>query len=196
MRPPIAQLIMPAIDIPIGLFHAPLSLRADLPHRQNPLAYHPPAALSAPHPFIIGAASNRIFVASESGGMADAPDLGSGAARRGGSSPPSRKELPLERFSQVFAGELAIVSSGTSKISEAPRGQEWHEFDEENNSTPFHPLATKRFLPRRGIRSYGPAIRLAGHVRVKRGHSVPTQRPRRCRLCIRRRICERFDSNK
>ena len=33
---------------------------------------------------------NRSPVDRESGGMADAPDLGSGAARRGGSSPPSR----------------------------------------------------------------------------------------------------------
>jgi len=44
----------------------------------------------------------QLVLMRESGGMADAPDLGSGAARRGGSSPPSRTILPFTKFSTRY----------------------------------------------------------------------------------------------
>src|ERR1035441_746018 len=44
------------------------------------------------------------FSVRESGGMADAPDLGSGAARRGGSSPPSRITGSIRAHSSFETG--------------------------------------------------------------------------------------------
>jgi hypothetical protein len=46
----------------------------------------------------------RLVGERESGGMADAPDLGSGAARRGGSSPPSRTQ---QYYATAWAQRLA-----------------------------------------------------------------------------------------
>jgi hypothetical protein len=46
-------------------------------------------------PYDVGG-HNHTIADRESGGMADAPDLGSGAARRGGSSPPSRTKRSFE----------------------------------------------------------------------------------------------------
>src|ERR1039458_1419742 len=58
------------------------------------------------------------FSVRESGGMADAPDLGSGAARHGGSSPPSRTTYFQDRPERA----KPKLDSGALAISRAPRG--------------------------------------------------------------------------